>query len=89
MAAGSPAVEPIESGSRSHVTDVRPCRQRWYGSETSFLQKGGRKHPGSIILLHPWSRQSGASRRALPMILAALAARRYACVTVSELLAGR
>ena len=45
--------------------------------------------PGSIILLHPWSKGGGASRRALPLILAALAARGYGFVTVSELLAPR
>lgn len=45
--------------------------------------------PGSIILLHVWSRQGGASRRALPLILQALAARGFSFVTVSELLATR
>ena len=45
--------------------------------------------PGSIILLHPWGRATGASRRALPLILQALAARGYSFVTVSELLAAR
>jgi peptidoglycan/xylan/chitin deacetylase (PgdA/CDA1 family) len=42
--------------------------------------------PGSIILLHPWSKQGDASRRALPLILKALAAQGYRFVTVSELL---
>ena len=45
--------------------------------------------PGSIILLHPWGAARGASRRALPLILEALAARGYSFVTVSELLAMR
>lgn len=45
--------------------------------------------PGSIILLHPWSGEGAASRRALPLILAALAAKGYRFVTVSELLAMR
>jgi peptidoglycan-N-acetylglucosamine deacetylase len=44
-------------------------------------------HPGSIILLHPWYERGDASRRALPLILEALAAKGYAFVTVSELLA--
>jgi peptidoglycan/xylan/chitin deacetylase (PgdA/CDA1 family) len=42
--------------------------------------------PGSIVLLHPWGKEGEASRRALPLILQALAAKGYACVTVSELL---
>lgn len=42
--------------------------------------------PGSIILLHPWSKDGAASRRALPLILKALAAKGYRFVTVSELL---
>ena len=45
--------------------------------------------PGSIILLHPWGQSRDASRRALPLILEALAARGYSFVTVSELLATR
>jgi peptidoglycan/xylan/chitin deacetylase (PgdA/CDA1 family) len=45
--------------------------------------------PGSIILLHPWGEAGGASRRALPLILEALAARGYSFVTISELLAAR
>jgi peptidoglycan/xylan/chitin deacetylase (PgdA/CDA1 family) len=45
--------------------------------------------PGSIILLHPWGRSGNSSRRALPLILEALAARGYGFVTVSELLATR
>ncbi len=43
--------------------------------------------PGSIILLHVWPASRDASRRALPMILAALARRGYRFVTVSRLLA--
>ena len=43
--------------------------------------------PGAIILLHPWDNAAAASRRALPMILRALAAKGYSFVTVSELLA--
>ncbi len=42
--------------------------------------------PGSIILLHPWSKDGDASRRALPLILKALAAKGYSFVTVSALL---
>jgi peptidoglycan-N-acetylglucosamine deacetylase len=45
--------------------------------------------PGSIILLHPWSALNGATREALPMILAGLRDRGYRFVTVSELLALR
>lgn len=41
--------------------------------------------PGSIILLHPWSRQSHA-REAVPLVIAELRARGYRFVTVSELL---
>ena len=47
----------------------------------------GNVHPGSIILLHPWSREGEATRAALPLILQALAAKGYRFVTVSELLA--
>jgi len=43
--------------------------------------------PGSIILLHPWGDEGDATRAALPLILQALAAKGYAFVTVSELLA--
>ncbi|NLE22341.1 MAG: polysaccharide deacetylase family protein [Actinobacteria bacterium] len=43
--------------------------------------------PGSIVVLHPWSPANGATREALPMILAELRQRGYRCVTVSELLA--
>jgi peptidoglycan-N-acetylglucosamine deacetylase len=46
-------------------------------------------HPGVIILLHPWGAGRDASRQALPMILQALAAKGYAFVSVSELLAER
>ncbi len=45
--------------------------------------------PGAIILLHPWGEGRAASRRALPLILEALAAKGYGFVTVSELLASR
>jgi peptidoglycan/xylan/chitin deacetylase (PgdA/CDA1 family) len=42
--------------------------------------------PGSIVLLHPWGTSRAASRRALPLIIEALAARGYSFVTASELL---
>lgn len=42
--------------------------------------------PGSIILLHPWSRQTHA-REAIPLVIAELRARGYRFVTVSDLLA--
>jgi peptidoglycan-N-acetylglucosamine deacetylase len=45
--------------------------------------------PGSIVLLHPWAAGNAATRQALPMIMAALRARGYRFVTVSELLALR
>ena len=45
--------------------------------------------PGSIIELHPWGLSRGATRDALPMILAALRRRGYTFATVSELLALR
>jgi peptidoglycan/xylan/chitin deacetylase (PgdA/CDA1 family) len=45
--------------------------------------------PGSIVLLHPWSAANGATREALPMILAGLREQGYEFVTVSELLALR
>ena len=45
--------------------------------------------PGSIIELHPWGKGNGATRTALPLIMAALRQRGYWFVTVSELLALR
>jgi peptidoglycan/xylan/chitin deacetylase (PgdA/CDA1 family) len=45
--------------------------------------------PGSIIELHPWNGGSSATRAALPAIIAALRARGYSFVTVSQLLALR
>lgn len=45
--------------------------------------------PGSIIELHPWAAQNGATRDALPMMLRALQAEGYQFVTVSQLLAQR
>jgi peptidoglycan-N-acetylglucosamine deacetylase len=45
--------------------------------------------PGSIVLLHPWGEYGDASRRALPLILEALAAKGYSFTTVSGLLASR
>lgn len=45
--------------------------------------------PGSIILLHVWGEGRDASRRALPLMLEALAARGYRFVTVSDLLGMR
>ena len=45
--------------------------------------------PGSIIELHPWSSAHGATREALPGIIAGLRAEGYQLVTVSELLALR
>jgi peptidoglycan/xylan/chitin deacetylase (PgdA/CDA1 family) len=49
----------------------------------------GNVRPGSIVLLHPWSAANGATREALPMILAGLREQGYEFVTVSELLALR
>ena len=45
--------------------------------------------PGSIIELHYWAAGNGATRRALPMIMAALSEQGYSFPTVSELLALR
>jgi peptidoglycan/xylan/chitin deacetylase (PgdA/CDA1 family) len=42
--------------------------------------------PGSIIELHCWAAGNDATRRALPMIMAALSERGYSFATVSELL---
>jgi len=44
--------------------------------------------PGSIVLLHVWSRERATSRAALPLILEALTDKGYRMVTVSELLSG-
>jgi peptidoglycan/xylan/chitin deacetylase (PgdA/CDA1 family) len=43
--------------------------------------------PGSIVLLHPWYRNRGNTRAALPRIIEGLKARGYRFVTVNELLA--
>ena len=45
--------------------------------------------PGSIIELHPWAAGNAATRRALPMIMAALRDDGYSFLTVSQLLALR
>ena len=45
-------------------------------------------NPGSIVLLHVWSRSRSASRAALPLILRALTNKGYRLVTVTELLNG-
>lgn len=45
--------------------------------------------PGSIIELHYWAAGNDATRRALPMIMAALSEQGYSFPTVSELLALR
>jgi peptidoglycan/xylan/chitin deacetylase (PgdA/CDA1 family) len=45
--------------------------------------------PGSIIELHYWAAANDATRRALPMIMAALSEQGYSFATVSELLALR
>ncbi len=45
--------------------------------------------PGSIIELHPWGAGNEATRKALPLIIAALKRDGYQFVTVSELLALR
>ena len=45
--------------------------------------------PGSIIELHPWAAGNAATRRALPMIMAALRGQGYSFLKVSELLALR
>jgi peptidoglycan-N-acetylglucosamine deacetylase len=45
--------------------------------------------PGSIILLHVWTRGRGSSRAALPVLIDSLHARGYRVTTVGELLAAR
>jgi peptidoglycan-N-acetylglucosamine deacetylase len=45
--------------------------------------------PGSIIEMHPWGSGNEATRKALPLIMAALRQKGYGFVTVSELLALR
>jgi peptidoglycan/xylan/chitin deacetylase (PgdA/CDA1 family) len=45
--------------------------------------------PGSIIELHPWAAGNAATRRALPLIMAALREQGYSFLKVSELLALR
>ena len=45
--------------------------------------------PGSIIELHYWAAGNAATRRALPLLMAALSEQGYSFVTVSELLALR
>lgn len=44
--------------------------------------------PGSIVLLHPWYDSRGATREALPALLAGLREDGWALVTVSELVDG-
>ncbi len=42
--------------------------------------------PGSIILLHPWYRQTNSSREAIPQIISTLKTYGYRFVTINELL---
>jgi peptidoglycan/xylan/chitin deacetylase (PgdA/CDA1 family) len=73
---------------RLHVMwDVAPDEDASAEDITRSVLENAR--PGSIILLHPWTRERAATRAALPAVLAGLRARGLTPVTLPELLALR
>jgi peptidoglycan/xylan/chitin deacetylase (PgdA/CDA1 family) len=85
---------PFEMASAGRMTvmwDLEPDSKSDISSDpqamTRYVVDGVR--PGSIIELHPWAAGNGATRKALPLIIAALRQSGYGLVTVSELLALR
>lgn len=61
----------------------------WADAQAMTRYVTGNVRPGAIVELHPWAPGNAASREAVPLILAALQAKGYEFVTVSELLALR
>lgn len=67
------------------TADVEPDT---YGATTDFFVEYTLEHakPGSIILLHPFCEMCSEQRKAIPLIIDALAQKGYRFVTISELL---
>ncbi len=85
---------PFEMASAGRTTvmwDLEPDSKSGISSDpqamTQYVISG--VQPGSIIELHPWGKGNEATRKALPLIMAALRHRGYSFVTISELLALR
>ena len=77
---------------RIHITwDIAPEGDRKIEGHTDRIVADVLTHvrPGSIILLHPWYANRGATRAAIRPIVDGLRARGYQLVTVSELLRNR
>src|SRR3954453_22610115 len=77
---------------RIHVTfDVEPESDKNIDGHTDRIIADVLTHtrPGSIILLHPWYANRGATRAAIRPIVDGLRARGFQLVTVSELLMER
>ena len=77
---------------RVHVTfDVEPESSPEIDADSARIAAHvlARVRPGSIVLLHPWYRNRGRTRKAIPFIVDGLRERGYEFVTVSELLALR
>ena len=75
-----------------HITfDVEPESSKTVEGHTDRIIDDVLTHarPGSIILLHPWYRNRGATRAAIRPIVDGLRAKGYQFVTVSELLRSR
>lgn len=77
---------------RVHVTfDVEPESDPKIDADTNKIVADVlvKTRPGSIILLHPWYRNRGRTRAAVPAILAGLKKEGYEFVTVDELLSAK
>ena len=81
----------MASGGRTTVMwDLEPDSLAIHADAAAMTQYVvGNVRPGSIIELHPWAAGNAATRRALPMIMAALHDDGYSFLKVSELLALR
>lgn len=74
---------------RTHVTfDVEPETFPEVDADANAIinHVAGGVRPGSIVLLHPWYRNRGRTRAALPRMIDILKDRGYAFVTVDELM---
>lgn len=77
---------------RIHVTwDVEPNSDPRIDRDANLIVANvlEKTRPGSIILLHPWYANRGATRAAIAPIVRGLRARGFEFVTVSQLLASR
>jgi peptidoglycan-N-acetylglucosamine deacetylase len=82
--------EMVSGGRTTVMWDLEPDSLAIHADATAMTQYVvDTVRPGSIIELHPWAAGNAATRRALPMIMAALRDEGYSFVKVSQLLALR